>query len=237
MSKRRNFLRKVGIFTGAAIAGAGTIGTAAASNSTSKLNTDFNPQNKKELKQFIRKLRTLPRKKRFALSDELSRAQQKAIFEGLKPAKLEAQSVSSPAMGGKQSEGRTVHQKKGSNSEAQASQTDPTASDQYVVKAYSTLGFLLWKFHHDIIWDYDYSSVYNITSNAYPSNVDPTWRYDGISSQYVRNEGTYFDAFKQGEFHFCAVAGYFCGYYTYPYIEWKGYDDGTDTIVQASCDC
>lgn len=217
-SSRRTALKQIGAL--GALSSIGISGVAAANDgSKKKPDTNFDPKSEEEVKRFIEILRTMPERERLKLADRLSKAQQRTIFEGLAPARIEVESLDGSA----QSSDVTV----------QASQ----AYEHAAVKAYSALGFLVWKFHHEILWNYDYWWVSNITSNAYPTDVDPTWSYDGITSQYVRNEESFFDAFKQGGFHFCAVGGYFCGYYTYPYIEWRGYNDGTGTVLRDSCDC
>lgn len=219
---RRKLLTRTGS-SGVGLAGLSAV--VSAQRKGPKPNTNFNPDRENQVKRFVQRLRTLSEEDRFELSAELSREQQRAVFEGLQPERIE---VEHDAPSTAEPTDTTVD-----SVTAQSTRASRTTS----VRAYSTLGFLLWRFHHEVIWNYDGNRVTNITSNAYPTNVDPTWEYIDISSKYLRNEGSYFDAFKQGQFRFCAVGGYFCGFNTYPYIEWRGRANGSATVLRSSCDC
>jgi len=92
----------------------------------------------------------------------------------------------------------------------------------------SSLGNLLWKFHHTI--DYCFRSgklVGTPVSWSWGEVLAPFWQYKGevSSKQYWLSASSYY-SFRQGEFGLC-IKWLGCPQHVYPWISWYAYGDGS----------
>lgn len=206
----------------AGLLGLSTVGFASAAsneNDRGRINSEFNPSSEKQLRRFLKQFKKLEEEDRSVLWKQLTRNQQEAIFDAEKVETTESEVTQTQSDDGV---------------------TTLARSSTWVntLTAKSSLGFVVWKFNHEINWNYNYNGqVWGINTDCYPSNLDVLWNWKGQVAGYVNDEGNYFDSFKKGSFQFCAGGSVGCGFNAYPYSELRGYNRGGYDVERASKDC
>lgn len=217
---RRELLKQVSGIGVTSIVGFSGV-AAAQKESTKKLDTDFDPEDKKQVKRFLERLRTIPEKKQRGLSDQLSKPQQRAINKGLTPTRQTIERIDT--------------QPQASDDTVQAQAVPATA--HFVVTAETVVGNVAYKFHQKVSWNHvppspNYpGNVSNITANAYPTEEDMFHEYKGITSDSQRDNGASFTSFMQGKFrNFIPATDYEA--FFHPYIDITGFSDGFATATK-----
>lgn len=100
--------------------------------------------------------------------------------------------------------------------------------DKYRVD-YSTLGFVLYKFHQVKDWCYTGSSWSNVKVSVYVSNMDFTVKYRGVIEQWGKSYTNYHDSMRQARMEHCYLE-YGCVANSYPAVQIKSYKDGTVSV-------
>lgn len=152
--------------------------TSAGGESNGNLNTNFNPDNPRAVRKFVLETKEIGDDEHQRLHQDLSEKQITALREAFRVADIRTERV--------QSEPDDV--------------SPLRTSETYSQTATSTLGFDLWTIHHDIFWDHNGSSVYNISSRSRAEDHDFTWGYDGTVDYTFDVNSADFSSRRQDKF-------------------------------------
>ncbi|WP_254545121.1 hypothetical protein [Halomarina pelagica] len=203
---RRKFLRNVGL---AGVVGASLTGIVTADTdetvSTKTPDTEFNPENKQQSRAFVQAFVQLSQDKAEQVFEQLSTEQQQVVIVGLQPTDISSTTVE----------------------ENQISILSNRRTARYTQTARSQIsGAKIWDFVHVMTWSYNGSSVWNIDTYSYISNLAPTWFYRGNIGDQVTTFDWGFESFQQVSLKQCLSGDFGCVDSAQPWSLLRGYDRG-----------
>jgi len=202
--ERRTVVKGLG--SASAIALTGILGSNPVAAS-SGIDTEFDPNDRSELKRFSQDFRGLTTKRQRSVYKSLSDRRRTAVDRVFSPDKFEI----------------TL------NHPEEVTLASTESSRKAEISAYSTpFGSHLWDWYHEVTWEHNGSSVWDVNSNDWAEVHDPTWSYDGTTSNSKDVEDSEFEAFRQGGLSFI---GGDISFSADPYARIEGFSNGNSSII------
>jgi len=210
-SSRRSVLKISGVSL-ASLVGLGTLGAPSVAAADDDVNTDFDPNKRKEVFQFIKQTSDAENFKR--IFSELDERQKDAVKRALRPQQLKTEYKQRPASANE-------------NDELSPSSSWETTTATYRAYAEGLFPYdELWSFGVEATWEHNGTEVKNLTSKHATQTGHPLWHFKKIIDESDRTESDSIECYKQGKFAFCDPVKVGCVKSNTPYIEIHGDDNG-----------